>query len=201
MDCHDATTAIVERSLGALDPDREAALLVHLEGCPVCAAKAGAEADLGAALALLRTEPPFEVDVANRVLEAIAAIPPPRRDAVAARQFGWAALAAAGLTVGILVSGAFLAPSMIGLAREAGRWTLGAGGGVARLGAAAFATLASAKPLLGAAWDLLTAASLLVRKAEPLLRAASAVTVLAILILTTAVIGRDFRARAPADRR
>jgi hypothetical protein len=191
----------VEASLGGLAPEAEAALCVHLAVCPGCAAEARAEADLEAALALLSTDPPFEADVANRVLDAIAAMEPPRRDAVPARQLGWAALAAAGLTVGILVSGVYLAPSIFGLALEAGRSLPAAGGVLARLGGAALATLASTKPLFVATWDLLTAASTLVRKAEPLFRGAAALTVLAMLILTTAVIARDLRGRAPADRR
>jgi hypothetical protein len=201
MDCRHATTAILERSFGTLDPDREAALLAHLDGCPACAVKAGEEAGLSDALALLRTEPPFEFDVADRVLNAVAAFPPPRRETVPGRQLVWAGLAAAVLTVALVVSGAFLAPSMLGVAQGAGHAIVSTCGFLARLGRAAVETLGAMKPLFRAAWDVLTTASMLIRKADPLLRGAAAVIFLGMLILTSAVIGRDLRSRAPADRR
>lgn len=192
---------MLERSLGTLRPEAEAGLLAHLSTCPACSAAAAAGADLDAALALLDTEPPFEVDVAGRVLDAIAEIGPPRREAVPERQLAWASLAAVMLAVAILVSGAFLAPAMLGHARDAGRLTVEAGGVFARLGRAAIGTLATTKPLFGAAWDLFVASSVLIRKAEPLIQGAAAVIFLVMAILTSAVIGRDLRARVPADRR
>jgi hypothetical protein len=201
MDCRCAKAAILRSALGDLDPGAQTALLEHLAGCPSCAANADTEAETSDALALLRAEAPFEIDVVERVLDAVAPGPPPARDAVPSGLFGWAALAAAGLAVGILVSGAFLAPSLFGVVREAARWAVGAGGFLVRLGGTAAASVASMKPLLVAAWVLLTTLSSLVQKAEPLIRAALIVTVLAILILSTAVIGRDFRARAPVNRR
>ena len=200
MICRSARNAIVERSLGALRPEAEAALRAHLGGCAACAEAARNEARLDAALALLTGEPRFRVNVAERVMTALDEMAPPRREPVPGRHLAWAGVAAAVLAFGVLVSGAFLAPSMLGIARGAGRATLETGGFLSLLGRAWIEALSSLKPLLGAAWDLLSAASVFVRTARPLFVGAAAVIVLAMLTMTAAVIGRDLRARIPADR-
>jgi len=200
MICRSARNAIVERSLGTLRHEAEAALRAHLEGCAACAEAAADEARLDAGLALLTGEPPFRVNVAERVMTALEEMAPPRREPVPGRHLAWAGVAAAVLAFVVLVSGAFLAPSMLGIARGAGRATLETGGFLSLLGRAWLEALSSLRPLLGAAWDLLSAASVFVRTARPLFVGAAAVIVLAMLTMTAAVIGRDLRARIPADR-
>jgi len=200
MICRSARNAIVERSLGTLRPEAEAALRAHLGGCAACAEAARNEARLDAALALLAAEPPFRVNVAERVMTALYEMAPPRREPVPGRHLAWAGAAAAVLAFAVLVSGAFLAPAMIGIARGAGRATLETGGFLSLLGRAWIEALSSLKPLVGAAWDLLSTASVIVRAARPLFVGAAAVIVLAMLTMTAAVIGRDLRARIPADR-
>jgi hypothetical protein len=201
MNCREARTAMLKRSLGTLYEGTGAVLLAHLDRCPECARRARFEAEIDAAFLAARKAPPFEVNVAGRVLDAIEEMPPPPRVAVPGRQLAWAGLAAAALTAVVLVSGALLAPGALGLARDAGRATLETGGFLARLGRAMLEALSAAQPLFGAVWDLLAAASALVRRADPLFRGAAAAISLAILILTSAVIGRDLRSRAPVERR
>jgi hypothetical protein len=201
MNCRSARTAIVERSLGTPPSETEGALRAHLEGCPSCAAAARNEAEIETALALLKTEAPFEIDVAGRVLDAVAAFPPARHENVPGWQLIWAGLTAAALTVALVVSGALLAPSMLGIAQAAGHGIVSTLGFLARLGHGAVETLGAVKPLFRATWDVLTTAATLIRMADPLFRGAAAVILLGMLILTSAVIGRDLRSRAPADRR
>jgi len=201
VNCRAARAAIVETNFGPLDLGVQDALSDHVGACSVCAALAREEAGLDAALSLLRSDPPFEIDVAERVLAAIESLDAPTRQAVPWRQVGWAALAAAVLAVGVLVSGAFLAPSMLAILRYAGKAAVETGVFLAGLGLTAVGALGGVTVLLGAAWDLLTVVCVLIRGAEPLFRGAGAVLVLTMLTVTTWVIGRDFRARVPVGRR
>ncbi len=200
MKCRNARNAIVKRGLGRLGPGTEALLCAHLERCPSCAAVARREAELDAALALLAEAPPFLVSVEERVLREVDAMAPPAREPVPARQIAWAGGLAAASALVVLVSGLLLVPSMLGIARGAGRATVETGGFMSVLVRAWIEALSSLKPLLGAAWDLLSAASVFLHTARPLFVGAAAVLVLAMLTMTVAVIGRDLRGRVPADR-
>jgi len=138
--------------------------------------------------------------VAARVMSAVDRMPATRPEPVPARHLAWAGALAASLALAVLVSGAFLAPSMLGVARGAGHATLETGGFLSLLVRAWIESLSCLKPLLGAAFDLLSAVAVFVRTARPLLAGAVAVLVLAMLTTTVAVVGRDLRARVPADR-
>ena len=69
--CSASTTILLDAELGLASDAATAALQVHLENCPGCSARAARERRLSAALATLRVELPFPIDVTETVARRI----------------------------------------------------------------------------------------------------------------------------------
>ena len=110
MRCKQARTAILERSLGLLDRERQRALELHLETCAACAGEARLERNITAALGELHRECPVEVDATAAVMARIATLGPAEPAEVPDRHIAWGAAAALAAGVALLASGTQFLP-------------------------------------------------------------------------------------------
>jgi hypothetical protein len=192
--CARAGRAIEARERARLAPGDGARLERHLAGCAACAAAARVESRLTRELFTLRTEIPFEVDVAATVRQRIAALGPIERFEVPPRQLGWAAAAAVAGAVALLVAvwgareelGRLVADAAV-VTRELTRVGLALAGGLAGI------RLVPARVALRAAAAVLGAAAPDGPGAPPAVVALTALGYAAMTVTITLLVGRDLR--------
>lgn len=187
MLCRELSRKLLERELG-LRADG-GTLERHLAGCPTCAARAGFEHSLSAALAALRDAPVPPVDVRGRIATQIAALGAAAPGEGFPRALGWATAGAVAFAAVLIAGLPWIAPQATLLARET--WSLLPG-----LRSLLAALAESTAPLLAAsgriALHLASALGPLLRAAEPL---GSAVVFAAAAVMGTSIaliVVRDF---------
>lgn len=193
MRCLEARQAIVERSLGSLPPARGEALRLHVENCPGCAEEAAVEKRLRLELASLRGEFPDAIDVRRRVMSAISGIGRVEREAVPARQIGWAAAAAIACGLGLLGSLPWLWPQLAPLMTDLTAMASTFGRIAADLAAPLWTLLALPFKLAGALLKSLAGFSSILSRLEPAAIAAIAICYTAMAATITLIVGRDLR--------
>jgi anti-sigma factor RsiW len=112
MSCQSARTAFAELELELLAPAERAVLDSHLGRCTACSEWVASERRLSAALAALRVEAPFEIDVTRRVAARISGPGSGREPEVSVREFGWSAALVALGSVGLLLGFWGIAPAL-----------------------------------------------------------------------------------------
>lgn len=196
MRCREAKRLRLAAATGPLAVPRRDALRAHLACCPACAEESRMDGWIERDLAALREELPFDVDVSDRVLRAVATLGPPRDDRPSPWQLGWAAAAAvaAGLVaaagLGSLVAGRGEALSQAaGLVRALWGTTVALVRPVAAL----------ARTVLGALWSVLEWMVQTAGGAGSSQAAAWSLLVGWTLVLTTALlfVGRDLLRGSP----
>jgi hypothetical protein len=189
--CTDARKAIVERHLGALSRDAEVELRSHLDGCADCFAEARFEDVLARELPMLRGAEPFRVDVTGRVLREVAALGPVRTGLLPFRYLGWAAAAMVAFWLVWMAGGFFLGPRVVESAGEIG----GVADRVAAIATSLYepflAILGALSALIHAFFTIIEPGLTLLQEAEPVVRVATIISVLAMIAISTYVLGKD----------
>ena len=196
MRCRQVRARILERRAGLLTRKEEAGLRDHLQSCAACTADERFEERLAADFTLLRAPLPIRCNVTQRVMTRIAEIGQVGREEIPAGHLAWAggAAVAAGLTV--LVVGLAGWPAFLDALTTITRWTAGlvqSSANLMRLALAALAPLvAGARALLG----VVRAVGPALKVFEPVLQGAIVFSIVAVLVSTLWVVGRDLRPQA-----
>jgi len=200
MNCREARRAIVERSLEAFSPEKNAALLRHLGRCDRCASEERFERRLKGELASLRGEFPRVIDVRQRVMHEISGLGRVERDLVTPRQVGWAAAAALACGLGLLGSLPWLWPQLAPVLAELKVLAATFGKVGADLTAPFLMLLSLPFKLAVAMLKSLTGLSSLLDKLEPAAIGTISICFMAMAATVTLVVGRDLRKARPALR-
>jgi predicted anti-sigma-YlaC factor YlaD len=198
MRCPRTELAILDRELGRLLPQEERELALHLARCARCAKLQAGMRILNAELARLRTEPPFEIDLAPHVRSRLPSLDPVDRAAVPARQLGWAAASAIAAGLTLVVFAALFAPQLSLGARQA----LGLLSSVRPIASGLASTIAAAvAALFGALGSVLDSLPVLLRTVEPVAMPFIVLGYLAMAATIISIVGRDLKtARHPQPR-
>lgn len=191
MRCTAARKAIVERHLGMLSRRAEVQLRSHLDGCADCSAEARFEDALARDLAMLRGAEPVRVDVTGRVLRELASLGPVRTGFLPFRYLGWAAAAMVAFWVVWMAGGFFLGPRVVKSAGELGGVTDRISAIAESLYEPFLAILGALSALIHAFFTIIEPGLTLLQQAEPVVRVATILSVLAMVAISTCVLGRD----------
>ncbi len=197
MRCARARRRILDHELRRVPADGE--LRAHLERCPQCARESRAGSRVAADLGRLRTEAPFHVDVAARVLTEIGwSSRPPSRSEVPRLTLAWIAawaVATAACLVGILAP---RLPAILGDVTRTGAFALSLAKVVVYASRPAFDFLQAAAVVAYRGWAALDSGVSLLVRSVPSLETSSVATILALAAVTAGAVARDVRSRRNA---